>query len=123
MTDLQILAITDLVPHPDNPRLQMREDVVERIAAEIGRDGFGEEHALLVWVTYPAEPGGARTASVSERYTIVSGHHRAEAASRAGLAEVPCWVKNDLGETRRSCSWSSRTLRASCLRWKSACTP
>lgn|GEM_PF-897516 len=81
MTDLQVLAITALVPHPDNPRLQLREDVVDRIAAEIGRFGFGREHALLV---RPA--GGA--------HQILSGHHRVEAAKRAGVAEVPCWVKD-----------------------------
>jgi len=76
-----MLAIDSLVPHPDNPRLQMREDVVERIAAEIGRHGFGQEHALLV----------RRKDGVHQ---ILSGHHRVEAAKRAGLAEVPCWVKD-----------------------------
>jgi len=81
LTDLHTLAIADLVPHPDNPRLQMREDVVERIAAEIGRYGFGREHALLI------RPKGGT-------YQILSGHHRVEAAKRAGLAEVPCWVKD-----------------------------
>lgn len=81
MTDLQTFAIADLVPHPDNPRLQLREDVVERIAAEISRFGFGQEHALLV-----RPKDGA--------YQILSGHHRVEAAKRAGLAEVPCWVKD-----------------------------
>lgn len=80
MTDLQTLAIADLVPHPDNPRLQLREDVVERIAAEIGRYGFGREHALLV------RPKDGT-------YQILSGHHRVEAARRAALAEVPCWVR------------------------------
>lgn len=81
MSDLQVLPIADLVPHPDNPRLQLREDVVERIAAEISRFGFGQEHALLV-----RPKGGA--------YQILSGHHRVEAGKRAGLAEVPCWVKD-----------------------------
>lgn len=81
MTDLYVLAIDSLVAHPDNPRLQLREDVVERIAAEIERYGFGDEHALLV-----RPKDGA--------YQILSGHHRAEAARRAGVAEVPCWVKD-----------------------------
>lgn len=93
-TQLKMIALAELVPHPDNPRLQMREDVVERIAAQIRATGtFAPEHALLVWVTYQAMPGLARTAPAYERYTIVSGHHRTEAAKRAGLAEVPCWVK------------------------------
>jgi site-specific DNA-methyltransferase (adenine-specific) len=84
MSDLQTLLLASLVPHPGNPRLQPREDVVERIAAEIGRSGFGDEHALLV-----RPKDGA--------YQIISGHHRREAAQRAGLTEVPCWVR-DLGD-------------------------
>lgn len=81
-----MIALAELVPHPDNPRLRLREDVVESIAAEIGRYGFGQEHALLV---RPAEGG----------HQILSGHHRVEAARRAGLSEVPCWVKDlDDGE-------------------------
>jgi site-specific DNA-methyltransferase (adenine-specific) len=79
--DLRTLPLASLIPHPDNPRLQSREDVVERIAAEIGRSGFGEEHALLV-------------RPVDGAYQIIAGHHRREAASRAGVAEVPCWVKD-----------------------------
>jgi ParB-like chromosome segregation protein Spo0J len=81
LTDLQVLAISELVPHPDNPRLQLREDVVERIAAEMGRFGFGREHALLV-----RPKDGV--------HQILSGHHRVAAAMRAGVAEVPCWVKD-----------------------------
>lgn len=80
MSELQDIPIGKLVPHPDNPRLQMREDVVERLAAEIQRTGFGREHALLV-----RPHNGA--------YQIVSGHHRAEAAERAGVDELPCWVR------------------------------
>ena len=80
MTDLQTLAITDLVPHPHNPRLRLRDDVVTQIAAEITRSGFGQEHALLV---RPCD--GA--------YQIISGHHRYAAAKRAGLSEVPCWIR------------------------------
>lgn len=80
MTDLQNLPLDQLHPHPDNPRLQLREDVVTQIAAEITRSGFGEEHALLV-----RPKDGV--------YQIISGHHRHGAARRAGLTEVPCWVR------------------------------
>lgn len=80
MTDLQDLPITDLKPHPNNPRLRLRDDVVTQIAAEITRSGFGREHALLV------RPKDGH-------YQILSGHHRHEAAKRTGLATVPCWVR------------------------------
>jgi ParB/RepB/Spo0J family partition protein len=80
MANLQNAQLDQLHPHPDNPRLQLREDVVERLTAEITANGFGPEHAIL------ARPidGGLQ---------VVSGHHRFEAARRAGLAEVPAWVR------------------------------
>lgn len=82
MTDTpDTLPIDRLFPHPDNPRLQLREDVVERLAAEIRRNSFRPEHAILV----RPHNGG---------WQIVSGHHRVEAAGRAGLAEVPAWVRD-----------------------------
>jgi ParB/RepB/Spo0J family partition protein len=77
---IQSVSIDRLYPHPDNPRLRLRDDVVTQIAAEITRSGFGPEHALLV------RPKG-------DGYEILSGHHRHEAAKRVGLAEVPAWVR------------------------------
>lgn len=82
--DIQNIAVEQLRPHPKNPRLVMREDVIAGIVAGLS-GGFHPAHALQVW---PAEDG----------FTILSGHHRVEAASRSGLAEVPCWVRDDLTE-------------------------
>lgn len=65
-------------PHPRNPRLTLREDVVAQIAFELGRSGFGVQHAVTA---RPVEGG----------VEIVSGHHRVEAARRAGV-EVPAWL-------------------------------
>lgn len=79
-TGIQHLPLDRLFPHPDNPRLQLREDVLDRLAAEIQRDRFRPEHAVLV---RPLDGG----------WQIVSGHHRVEAAGRAGLSEIPAWVR------------------------------
>jgi N6-adenosine-specific RNA methylase IME4/ParB-like chromosome segregation protein Spo0J len=73
-----------LMPHPKNPRLVMREDVIETIKAGL-QDGFHPSYALQVI------PNG-------ETFTILSGHHRAEAAKREGLQSVPCFVRDDLDE-------------------------
>jgi len=81
VAEIQTIPLDRLLPHPHNPRLRMRDDVVTQIAAEITRSGFGPEHALLVRPV----PGG---------YEILSGHHRTEAARRVGLASVPCWVRD-----------------------------
>jgi N6-adenosine-specific RNA methylase IME4 len=77
-TDL--IALDLLVPHPQNPRLAMREDVVAAILANL-TDGFDPAHALIV-------------RPVADCFEILSGHHRYEAAKRAGLAQVPCWVRD-----------------------------
>lgn len=75
------VPVSQLMPHPDNPRLRLRDDVVEQLAAEIKRSGFQAEYALLV---RPWE----------DAYQIVSGHHRHASAVAAGLDSVPCWVRD-----------------------------
>lgn len=86
MTELRHVPLSELNPHPDNPRLQLRAEVVEQLAAQIRRDGFGDEHAIL------ARP-------LADGYQILSGHHRTEAAKQVGLDAVPCWVREMDDET------------------------
>lgn len=74
------IPLSDLHPHPRNPRLDPREDVVAQIAAQIAAHGFDEAHAIIV------RPNAAG-------YEIISGHHRKLAAERAGLAAVPAHVR------------------------------
>jgi ParB/RepB/Spo0J family partition protein len=74
------IPITQITPHPDNPRLRLRQDVVEILAASLRERGFAQEHAILV------RPFG-------DGYQVISGHHRLAAAQQAGLAELPCWVR------------------------------
>jgi DNA modification methylase len=63
----------------------LRDDVVDSIAEQLRLSGrFEPEHALLI-------------RPVGERYQIVSGHHRVEAAKKAGLATVFAWVR-DMGD-------------------------
>jgi ParB/RepB/Spo0J family partition protein len=78
---VQNLPLHQLHPHPQNPRLSPRQDVVEQIAAQIV-DGFDAAHALIV---RPLDIGG---------YQVISGHHRLEAAKQAGLSTLPCWVRD-----------------------------
>jgi len=78
------IPISKLKPHPKNPRLIMREDVIESIKAGLA-DGFHPSYALQVW------PSG-------EDFLILSGHHRTEGARRSGIKELPCFVREDLDE-------------------------
>lgn len=81
MNQIQQIAIELLDDHPDNPRLIIRQDVVDGIAAQIEANGtFDPAHALMV-------------RPVSNRFQIIWGHHRKLAAAKAGLTEVPCWVR------------------------------
>lgn len=82
--ECQVLKIEELKPHPKNPRLVMREDVIGGIVAGLD-NGFHPSHALQVWPS-------------NGFYYILSGHHRLDAAKRKGLVELPCWVREDLDE-------------------------
>lgn len=81
MNSVTEIAVERLLPHPQNPRLEPRQDVVDQIAAQIrSLGGFDPAHALIV---RPIDGG----------YQIVSGHHRKLAAEREGLPALPCWVR------------------------------
>lgn len=73
------IDVTALFPHPHNPRIEPREDIIEQIAQRIA-SGFDPSHALIV---RPIDGG----------YQIISGHHRVKAAERADLPTAPCWVR------------------------------
>ncbi len=79
--EIQWLPVVDLSPHPDNPRLIYRQDIIDTIAVSITDGGFKPEYALLV---RPLESG----------YQVISGHTRLKAAQQAGCSVLPCWVKD-----------------------------
>jgi hypothetical protein len=47
---MQTLAVSTLVPHPNNPRLTTRTEVVNQIATQIKATGrFDPAHALMAF--------------------------------------------------------------------------
>ena len=76
---LKYLNLDSLRSHPKNPRLYIRENVVESIKAQIEDEGFKDMHAIIV-------------REVNGYHQIISGHTRVEAVKRAGLKEIPAWV-------------------------------
>jgi protein gp37/ParB-like chromosome segregation protein Spo0J len=76
---IETISIKLLDPHPDNPRLQLREEVIDAIQAQIHEHGYEEMHAIIV-------------RKLGKRYQILDGHHRADAAEREGLKAIPAWV-------------------------------
>ncbi|MFW6145328.1 MAG: Spo0J and IME4 domain-containing protein [bacterium] len=84
MAGIEWVPIEKIKPHPKNPRLIVREDVVQGIMAGIVNE-FHEANALQVWPE-------------NDYYIILSGHHRFEAAKRVEFTKIPCWIRNDLDE-------------------------
>lgn len=80
VTEIQ-LALID--PFPGHPFHVKDEEEMERLAESIAENG------VLVPLTVRA--------SGAERYELVSGHRRKRAAELAGLASVPCIVR-DMGD-------------------------
>jgi ParB/RepB/Spo0J family partition protein len=77
---IKLIPVSQLKPHPKNPRVALREDVVDAIAADLEERGHMEaRHAITV-------------RAVQDGYEIISGHHRHAAAVKAGLQGAPCWV-------------------------------
>jgi site-specific DNA-methyltransferase (adenine-specific) len=77
---LQWIDLDMIDDHPKNPRVVMRQDVIDAIAACLIDDGFSEKHAIHV-------------RPVGDRFQILSGHHRRRAAEQVRLDKVPCWVE------------------------------
>ena len=82
LVTIETIAVAKLVPHPDNPRLFLREDVVNAICKQIRANGgiFEERYAPHV---RRLENG---------TYQIVGGHQRIEGAKRADVEKIPCFV-------------------------------
>lgn len=77
---ITLVSVSQLKPHPKNPRIVLRQDVVDAITADVEERGHMEaRHAITV-------------RAVDEGYQIISGHHRHAAAVKAGLEQMPCWL-------------------------------
>src|SRR5208337_5153857 len=78
---MQNIQIDQLLPHPKNPRIFPRVELLEQLTARLKEAKvFDEAHALLV---RPFEG----------KFQIISGHTRARAARAAGRETVPCHVR------------------------------
>lgn len=82
MSDVELkqIQLVQLHDHPRNPRVVMREEVIDGIAANMGSE-YEQQYALHV-------------RPVANGFEIISGHHRKRAAEKAGIAEVWAWVED-----------------------------
>jgi len=80
---LAVLAISDIVPHPDQPRRIFEEAALEELAASIAQRGV-----IQPIIVRPVSRG---------KYQLVAGERRWRAAQKAQLHEIPALVR-DLSE-------------------------
>jgi ParB family chromosome partitioning protein len=72
------LAIDQVVPDPDQPRVEFSEDALERLALSIREKG-------------QLSPIRVRWSDRLEKWLIVSGERRWRAVRRAGLPDIECY--------------------------------
>lgn len=81
----RILQISPKALISQQPREQMRGSLVKRLVADMRKHGYDESQPIT----------GVRRED--GRIVISDGHHRAEAAIRAGIAKVPVDVHEQKG--------------------------
>jgi site-specific DNA-methyltransferase (adenine-specific) len=80
MEELQLIDVAILDSHPKNPRVVLRQDIIDAIASQLAESGYQQKNAIHV-------------RPLNGRMQVISGHHRTEAAKKAGLDSVWCWVE------------------------------
>ena len=75
-----LIPLSQLYPHPDNPRIFLTDKTYNEIVEALKVDGFKPEYA---GIARPFEDG----------YQIISGHRRRLAAIEAGLDAMYIWVR------------------------------
>ena len=86
---VEYLDVRAIDPHPDNPRRNVGD--VSELAESIRAEGIQQPLTVVDHVD-----------GIAGRYTAVIGHRRLEAAKKAGLREVPAFVRkmNRRGQLR-----------------------
>lgn len=80
---LASLAVSDIEPHPEQPRRHFDEDALDELAASIAQRGV-----IQPVIVRPLSSG---------RYQLVAGERRWRAAQKAQLHEIPAIIR-ELGE-------------------------
>ena len=79
MSQMAEIEIADIIPNPTQPRTQFDEEALDELADSIRQLG------VIQPVTVKKGDGG--------KYVIISGERRWRAAQRAGLTEVPVYLR------------------------------
>lgn len=85
MNEIRMLPIAYLVHHPENPRSDLGD--LTELADSIRAQGILQNLTVIPDEKWDPDPGQPR-----ERYFVVIGNRRFEAAKAAGLTELPCRI-------------------------------
>ena len=88
MIDIYELPISQLIPHPDNPRKDLGD--LEELSESIRTNGIRQN---LTVVAAERVEGVTIPEDGEPHYVVVIGHRRLAAAKLAGLSTVPCAVE------------------------------
>lgn len=82
-----MIPVDSLVPHPANPRVRDRDDVIEQMLVQVQQTGFFNPAYAILVRPLPSD-------SNASLYQIIAGHQRTKMAKLAGLSEIPCWIQD-----------------------------
>jgi len=80
---LRMIPLDRITANPEQPRITFRGPALEELAESI------REHGVLTPLLVRRSETG--------RYVLIAGERRLRASGLAGLEEVPCWVREDVG--------------------------
>lgn len=80
---LRMIRIDRIAANPENPRVWFDGPALEELAESI------REHGVLTPLLVRRDDRG--------EYVLVAGERRLRASGLAGMEEVPCWVRDDVG--------------------------
>ena len=80
---LRMIPLDRIGPNPEQPRIFFKGPALEELAESI------REHGVLTPLLVRRGENG--------NYLLVAGERRLRASGLAGLEEVPCWVREDVG--------------------------
>lgn len=89
----QNIALDLLFPSPTNPRKRFDEAKLKELAASIETQGVLQPILVRTWQVGMQLPAGKVFGDMVGTYEVIAGERRYRASKLAGLAEVPCFVR------------------------------
>lgn len=94
MSEIQMIPIDQLVPHPDNPRKEIGD--IQELTESIKQNGILQNLTVVHML--------------DGTYRVIIGHRRMAAARAAGLTELPCAVAK-MDERQQLCTMMEENMQ------------